>query len=53
MYEAKSISWAKMDEDEFERLYSAVLDVLLAKVYGRNMSNEEMDDLVNQYLSFA
>lgn len=48
----KSISWAKMDETEFERLYSAVLDVILAE-FLTNWTTGDMDHAVNQMMGFA
>ena len=51
--EAKSISFASMDDLEFEKLYSATIDVLLKKVYGEGMSREEIDNIVESYLRFA
>lgn len=50
--EPKSISFAKMDEDEFQRLYSAVLDVILQE-FLTNWTEGDMDNAVNTMLSFA
>ncbi len=49
--EAKSISFANMDDDEFEKLYSAVADVLLQRVL-RNYTREDLDNVVNQMMGF-
>lgn len=48
----KSISWAKMDETEFSKLYSDVLDVILAE-FLTNWTSGDMDDAVNRMLGFA
>lgn len=50
--EPKSISWAKMDEAEFSRLYSDVLDVILAE-FLTNWTSGDVDHAVNQMLGFA
>lgn len=49
---AKSINFAKMDDDEFQRLYSDVLDVILAE-FLTNWSSGDMDQAVNVMLGFA
>ena len=51
--EAKSISFANMSEDEFEDLYSKTIDVLLKYVYDKDMTKEEIDNIVAKYLEFA
>lgn len=50
--EPKSISFAAMDESEFERVYSDVLDVILAE-FLTNWKRGDVDTAVNQMLSFA
>lgn len=50
--EAKSISFAKMDELEFERLYSGVANVLLQRVL-RNYTREDLDRVVEEILRFT
>lgn len=50
--EAKSISFANMDDAEFEKVYSAVADVLLEKVLTHYTSRAELDAVVNQMLGF-
>lgn len=50
--EAKSISFANMDEHEFQDLYSKVLDVLLERSL-KGMSRDEVEDLTEKFLSFA
>lgn len=49
---AKSISFANMEEDEFERVYSAVADVLLQKVLTRYANREELDGVVKRMMGF-
>jgi hypothetical protein len=50
--EAKSISFAAMDEDEFEKLYSATIDVILKHVCTQ-MTEERLRDIVDDILRFA
>lgn len=49
--EAKSISFANMDDAEFEQVYSAVANVLLAKVL-RNYTREDLDEHVDRLMGF-
>lgn len=50
--EAESISFGSMDEDRFEKLYNAVLTVIIERILvGR--TPEEVDRLVNEALRFA
>ncbi len=49
---AKSISFAKMNEREFEELYSKVIDVLLRNVL-KGMTREEVDEYTDKVLGFA
>ncbi len=48
--EARSISFAKMDEDDFAELYSMTIDYILEKVV--NGSKEDIENQVNNILSF-
>lgn len=50
--EPKSISWAKMDEAEFEALYSDVLDVILTE-FLTNWKQGDVEDAVNRMLEFC
>ncbi len=50
--EAKSISFARMDEDEFSALYSAIVDVLLQRVL-RNYTREDVDRVVEEIVGFV
>jgi len=49
---AKSISFASMDQDEREKLYSAVIDVILQRVL-RNYTRDDLENVVNQIVGFA
>jgi hypothetical protein len=51
-HEAKSISFASMEQDEFERVYSAVADVLLQGVLVR-YNRSELDRVVNELMKFT
>lgn len=50
---ARSISYAAMDDAEFETLYSAVIDVLLREVCTRYAGREELEDVADKVLGFA
>ena len=53
-YRAKSISWAKMDDAEFEKLYQAVIDVLVARIPAMlKMSAEEIEETVIKIIMYA
>lgn len=49
---AKSISFANMDELEFEKLYSKTIDVILKKIL-KNYTKEQLDDVVYQLMGFV
>ena len=49
--EAKSLSFARMEEEEFERLYSKFIDIILEKILV-SYSEEELQRCVNQVLSY-
>jgi len=49
--EAKSISFAKMSEEEFEKLYSATVNVLLQKVL-KSYTKDDLERIVSQLISF-
>lgn len=51
-WEAESISFGSMNQAEFEKLYSDVLDVILDKVLGR-VREAEFKDAVDALMSFA
>lgn len=51
--EAKSISFANMDQAQFEEVYNACLDVLLADVLSTYAGREEVNNVVEKMLRFA
>lgn len=48
---AKSLAFDKMDNDGREKVYSAVIDVILARIL-RDKSREELDDWVERVMQF-
>jgi len=50
---AKSISFAKMDDAEFEAVYSAVVDVILADVLKTYANREELEEVVQRVMGFV
>lgn len=50
---ANSISYAAMDDVEFETLYNAVIDVLLREVCVRYAGRDELDAVVNNLIGFS
>lgn len=50
--EAKSISFANMDDDEFAEVYNRTIDAAL-KILPKNISRDDVDNAVNNILSFA
>lgn len=48
----KSIKFGRMKQDEFEKLYSNVANVLLGSVL-MNYTKEDLDNVVNQILGFV
>ncbi len=51
--EAKSISFAKMDQEMFEDLYSKTINKLIKHVYNEKLSPDELNDIVEKYLQFG
>lgn len=51
--EARSISFASMDDAEFEQLYSAVADVLLQRVLVNYQGRAEVDRVVDEIVRMA
>lgn len=49
---AKSISFASMEQEEFEKLYSATVNVILEKVL-TNYTKDDLENTINQLLSFT
>jgi hypothetical protein len=50
--EPKSIAWNKMEQNQFERLYSDVLDVILAE-FLENWTDGDMERAIEQMLNFT
>ena len=50
--EAQSIKFSRMDQEDFEKLYSAVANVLLQKVL-TNYTRQDLDDVVAQIVGFV
>ena len=50
--EAQDISFASMSQEEFEKLYSNVVDVVLQKILV-NYTGEELEKAVNNVMSFV
>lgn len=49
IYKPKSISFAKMSEDEFEEMYSAIIDIIL-RDYITGMDREELEmEIIHQF----
>ena len=54
-YEAKSLAFDSMSEDEFEEIFTAAIDVVMDKVmkkYARNYTAETLRSIVNQVEEF-
>lgn len=49
---AKSISFGSMSQEEFESLYSATVDVILARIL-KNYTRNDLDNVINQLLGFT
>ena len=50
--EAKSMAFDRMDQDEFEQVYSDVADVLLTKVL-KTYTRSDLDRVVDEILRFV
>lgn len=51
--EADSISWAKMNEETFEKLYSATINALLKHIYGSDMDEEKLRNWADSVMVYA
>ena len=51
--QAKSLSYAKCSEEEAQQIYSDVINAALKNVYASSITAEELDQRVNELLSFA
>ena len=49
---AKSISFARMQEDEFQELYNSVINVILSRIL-KNYSKPDLENVINQLISFT
>jgi len=49
--EAKSISFAKMNEESFAELYDSTINVILSKIL-TNYTKQELEDVVGELMSF-
>ena len=50
---AKSLSFASCSEEEFEVIYSSLINAALKHVYNESMSEPELRSLVDQILSYS
>jgi len=51
-YESKSIAFGNMSEENFEKLYQAVITVVLEKILTQ-YNRQDLDDVVEELLRFA
>jgi hypothetical protein len=51
--EADSISWAKMNEETFEKLYSATINALLKHIYGSDMDEQTLRNWAESVMVYA
>ncbi len=51
--EADSISWAKMNEETFEKLYSATITALLKHIYDSSMTEEKLRQWADSVMAYA
>lgn len=51
-FTAKSISFGSMDQDEFERLYNAVVDVLLTRILTK-YKRADLDAVIERLMQFS
>lgn len=51
--EAKSISFGSMDQEEFEELYSKIIDVGLNKILPQSYDKKHLDEIINELLAFS
>lgn len=52
-YKAKSIDYASLDDAEFDRIYSACVDVVLQHVLQGYADRDEFDQVIQEALSYA
>jgi len=51
--EAKSISFGSMDQEEFEELYSKIIDVGLSKILPQSYDKKQLEGIINELLAFT
>jgi hypothetical protein len=52
--QAQSLAWGSMDEETFERLYSATIQAVLTKIEAaRNLTEEQLREYVDNVIRFA
>ena len=51
--EPKSISFAKMEAEDFADLYSKTIDILIKFIYKQDMDPEKLNGIVESYLRFG
>lgn len=51
--EAKSVSFSNMDEEEFENLYSNIINVGLQRVLPHGYNSEKVRSVIDQLLAFS
>ena len=51
--EARSISFANMTEEEFERLYSKTIDVVLKRILDKNWDEQRLRDHIEQVMAYS
>lgn len=49
---AKSISFGSMEQSEFDKLYSAVIDVILQRIL-TNYTRDDLDEVIDRVLRFT
>lgn len=50
---AKSLSFANCDQEQFEKIYSSLIDCALKHVYHGDMGEQELRNLVEQIMRYA
>ena len=52
--EAESISFGRMNQETFEKLYSATINIILCKILnGRGLTEEQLRDVIDRVLQFT
>jgi len=54
LLQARSLRWSEMNEEDFEKLYSATIDVVLSKIINHtSMTKDEVERAVDMALAYA